>query len=543
MQIGRHFSTTGLLVGTFFFAMSLTPTLLPRTAVVQGVISGVSLVAGYGVGVLGHWLWIYLELATPRARIQRIFLCAAAVGCTLIAAFFLWQASSWQNSVRSLMEVEEFTGMQPLLVGLIALFIFVCLLFVARLFRGVFQYLSHKFQRFIPRRVSHLLGFIAAFALFWAIIDGIVFTLVLRAMDRSYQQIDALIEPEIQRPSDSFKSGSSESLIDWEGLGRQGRRVVSSGPTIADLSGFAGTAQVQQPLRVYVGLNSADTPEERAALALQELKRVGAFERSLLLLITPTGTGWVDPGAINTIEYLQRGDIASVAVQYSYLPSPVSLLVEGDYGAETARAVFERIYGYWTEMPKDRRPQLYLHGLSLGAMNSDRSFDLYDIIDDPFKGVLWSGPPYRSDTWRTVTARRDPDSPAWLPRFRDGSVVRFANQHQGVDVPDSDWGAFRIAFLQYASDPVTFFEMRSLYREPDWMREPRGPDVSPDLRWFPIITWLQLLADMAAGSSPNGYGHNYAAHDYLDVWMNLTQPKGWSESEVHRLKRVLEQEQ
>ena len=538
MQINRHFSTTGLLVGTFFFAMSLTPTLLPRTAVVQGVISGLSLIAGYGVGVFGHWLWVYLELPTPRARIQKIFLMGASAVCALFAAAFLRQAAGWQNKVRSLMEVEEFSGVQPLLVGFVALLVFTVLLLVAKLFRRVFQVLSKSLQRVIPRRISHLLGLLAAFALFWSVIDGVIFTLALRAIDRSYQQIDALIEPEVERPTDPFKTGSGESLVGWERMGRQGRRFITSGPRVEELSRFAGNAQVLEPLRVYVGVNSAETPATRAALALEELKRVGAFERSLLLLITPTGTGWVDPGAIDTIEYLHRGDVASVAVQYSYLPSPVSLLVEGDYGAETARAVFEEIYGYWSELPDDQRPQLYLHGLSLGALNSDLAFDFYDIIDDPFRGALWSGPPFRSDTWRTVTERRDAESPAWLPRFRGGSVVRFANQETGLEVSNSEWGAFRIAFLQYASDPVTFFTSRSFYGEPEWMREPRGPDVSPDLRWFPIVTWLQLVADMAAGSSPNGYGHSYAAQDYLAAWVVLTEPEGWSEEDLRRLGRI-----
>lgn len=65
-------------------------------------------------------------------------------------------------------------------------------------------------------------------------------------------------------------------------------------------------------------------------------------------------------------------------------------------------------------------------------------------------------------------------------------------------------GPFRIAFLQYASDPVTFFDPAVLYREPEWMREPRGPDVSTELRWYPVVTMLQLLADIAVGGHPGG---------------------------------------
>jgi uncharacterized membrane protein len=265
-------------------------------------------------------------------------------------------------------------------------------------------------------------------------------------------------------------------------------------------------------------------------------KRAGGFERSILVLVTPTGTGWVDPSSQHTFEYLHRGDVATVAAQYSYLNSPLTLMTAPDYGAEAARAMFTEIYGYWRTLPKDSRPQLYLRGLSLGSLNSDLSFDLYDIIDDPFHGALWSGPPFRSDTWRRITAQRDPGTPAWLPEFRGGAVIRFMNQEHGLDRGAAEWGAFRIAFLQYASDPITFFSPDIAWFEPDWMRAPRGPDVSPDLRWFPIVTMLQLAADMVVGTAPKGFGHEYAPEHYIDAWLALTEPAGWTASDVERLK-------
>jgi uncharacterized membrane protein len=534
-RLGRHFHSTGLLVGTFFFAMSLSPSLLPRADFVQGVISGLSLAAGYALGVSAYHVWHYFHLPMPRARIQWLLqLCAGGI-CVLFASVFLWRASTWQNRLRELMGMEEATGIQITSIGVVAVLVFLASLLTFRLFRHTFWFLSHKLQRYVPPRVSHLVGLIVALMLFWSIIDGIFFAQALRIADRSYQQIDALIEPEIARPSDPMKTGSSESLLAWETLGRQGRRFLSSGPTAADIAQFTD-AEVYEPIRVYVGLNSAETPVERAALALAELIRLNAFERNILVIITPTGTGWVDPASIDTLEYLHRGNVASVAAQYSYLSSPLALLSEGQYGVDMARSLFQAVYGYWTTLPVDQRPALYLHGLSLGARNSDLSFDFYDIIDDPFQGALWSGPPFRSDTWRDITLRRDPDSPAWLPRFRDGTVVRFANQYKGLNDQQTPWGAFRIAYLQYASDPITFFDPQSFYREPDWMSGPRAPDVSRDLRWFPIVTMLQLAADMATGSSPKGFGHEYAAVHYHDAWLALTEPSGWREDQLNRLR-------
>lgn len=536
----RHFSTAGLLLGTLLFAFSLTPSLLPRPTYAQGIVSGLSFSAGYALGFIAHWLWDYLQLPRPGRRTERTIKLTAAGICTLIAAIFLWRASAWQNSLRALMDMEEASGIRPLSIALIALAVFALLLLLVRLFRLTFRFLARRLRRFVPHRVSNLLGVIAAATLFWSVIDGVIFTLALRAADNSFQQVDELILDEISPPVDPMKTGSEHSLISWEALGGRGRRFVTQGPSAESIGAFLGE-EAMEPLRVYVGLNAAETPAERARLALEELKRVGAFERSVLLLATPTGRGWVDPAAQNTVEYLHRGDIATATMQYSYLPSHLALIVEGEYGAENARALFATVYEYWSELPEEARPRLYLHGLSLGSLNSDLSFDFYDIIDAPFHGALWSGPPFRSETWRTVTRERDPGSPAWLPTFRGGAVVRFMNQYRGLDAPESAWGDFRISYLQYGSDPITFFDPRILYREPDWMREPRAPDVSPDLRWYPVVTMLQLLGDLAVGRAPPGYGHTIAAEHYLDAWMALTEPEGWSEAEFERLRQRFRQ--
>jgi len=98
----------------------------------------------------------------------------------------------------------------------------------------------------------------------------------------------------------------------------------------------------------------------------------------------------------------------------------------------------------------------------------------------------------------------------------------------------------RIVYLQYASDAVTFFDFHALYREPDWMKQPRGPDVSPDLTWYPVVTMLQLALDMAmATTSPMGYGHVYAPEHYVDAWMAVTDPQGLAPGDVDRLKAMV----
>lgn len=536
----RSLCGTGLWLGTLFFAGSLTPSLVPRDALLQGALSGLVFAIGYGLGALLRAVWRFLGLPNfEEGRRGRWMKGVAAASCIGIAALFLWQASEWQNSVRLPMGLEPVESARPFLVGFVAMAVASLCLALARLFRAVSRLAANVIDDIAPRRFSVLAGVVLTALLFWGLGSGVVMEGAIRALDSSYARLDGLVDHTLHAPDDPLKTGSAASLLRWTDLGRMGQRAVAAGPTAAEIETLTGEPAME-PLRVYVGLNSAETIEERVELAYQEMLRVGAFDRSVLVVTTPTGTGWLDPASQMPLEYLHRGDVATVAVQYSYLASWLALMVEPTYGADTAKQLFHRVYDHWRTLPKSERPRLYLHGLSLGALNSDLSVDLFDVIGDPFQGALWSGPPFPSRTWTQATAERLPGTPAWAPRFRDGSVIRFTGAQNRLDEAEAPWGPLRIVFLQYASDPITFFEPGSAWRAPDWMNEPRGPDVSPELRWYPIITFFQLGLDMAlATTTPMGHGHVYAPEHYVDAWIAVTEPPIRSADQVRALKAHL----
>lgn len=539
-------SVPGLLVGALFFAGSLTPSLVPRTFLTQGVVSGLSLAAGYCVGLLVQGLWIYLEIPRVRHGIARVVMLGAAALCAMIVLVALFRAAEWQNSIGSLMNLPPVETAYPVEVTAIALAIFALLLVLGRIFRFVIRFVAARIGRFLPKRVAILVGVAVAAVLFAVLINGALFQVAFSTMEATYEERNRQVDPDVEAPTDPEKSGSSASLLSWKELGRWGRVFAVSGPTKSDISAFSGRPALE-PLRVYVGLQSADSAEARARLALEELKRVGGFDRSVLIIVTPTGSGWVDASAMDGVEYLHNGDVASVAVQYSHVSSWLYLLSGIDYGLNTSRALFAEVYSYWATLPKDHRPKLVLFGLSLGSKYSAESMDLSEVLGDPFNGALWVGPPFLASKWRFFTENRNLDSPAWLPRFRDGSFVRFMNQNgdaaRQASIENAAWGPIRVVYLQYASDPSTFFEPRSLFREPDWMRPPRGPDVSPQLRWYPVISALQLAADiaLAMATAPIGFGHLFAPAHYLDAWIEVTDVQGWSADDITRLKAHLSQ--
>jgi uncharacterized membrane protein len=532
----RSLSGPGLVLGTLFFAAALTPSLVPRAAHFQGLISGLSLAAGYGFGVLGVLLWNALQLPRATGRVLAWGRVVALCGCLGAAGLALSQAKGWQNTLRALMGMEPIPDVGVFTIAFVALAVFVLLLLLVRTFRGTRRAIARRLDPMLPGPVAVTSGLVVTALLFYWVGTGVILDRAMRAFDATYAELDALLEDDSPQPTDAHKPGAPGSLLDWQQLGRAGRRMVAAAPDSAQIEAMTGGPALE-PLRVYVGLNSAETVEERARLALAEMQRIGAFERSTVVIATPTGTGWIDPESQPALEYLMRGDVATVAVQYSYLPSWLALLAESEYGVETSRAVFAAIYAHWRSLPKETRPRLYLHGLSLGSFNSDLSHDLYQVLGDPYDGAFWVGPPFSSRTWRHVTSQRNAGTPAWLPEYRDGATIRFTAQENRLARAAAPWGPYRIVYLQYASDAVTFFDPGSIWRRPEWLQAPLGPDVTPDFTWIPVVTFVQLTIDLVlATTTPLGHGHTYAFEHYLDGWLGLTDAPGWTPETIAGLK-------
>ncbi|MEY4136904.1 MAG: hypothetical protein RL205_1032, partial [Actinomycetota bacterium] len=87
-------------------------------------------------------------------------------------------------------------------------------------------------------------------------------------------------------------SGSPASLVSMAELGREGARFVGCISTPDDIETVTGKKPVAEPVRVFVGVDAADTVEQRVGLAMAELRRTGAFDRANLIIQAPAGTGF-----------------------------------------------------------------------------------------------------------------------------------------------------------------------------------------------------------------------------------------------------------
>ncbi|GAB2188136.1 alpha/beta hydrolase [Roseibium sp. LAB1] len=533
------FSPVGLIVAASFFGAALTPSMMPRDPFVQAALAAVAASLGYEATLLVRAVWRYLELPEPKGRLWMIWLLVSASICLVIIVYSLAKAASWQNATRSAVGLAPLETAAPLFIVTVGVLIALGLWLIFRVVGAVRSLLSGILEKVLPRRVGVVLSIGLVGWLLWALVDGALVRNVFRAADASFLAADILLEPDIEKPEAPEKTGSTQSLVRWEEMGRWGRHYVATSPTAAEISEFS-PGNTMDPIRVYVGRRSGDTAEERAQLALKELIRVGGFERSVLVVVVPPGTGWMDPGAHDTIDFMLGGDVATVAVQYSHLTSFLALAAHPDYGVDQARALFNAVYAHWTQLPKDSRPDLYVHGLSQGAFNSQATLPLFDMLGDPIQGAFWAGSPFFSRYWSEVRDRRKADSPAWRPNYGNGSLVRVIDQYGGLEGNYAPWGPIRAVFLNYGSDPIVNFTFDTAIRPPDWMATPRAPDVSEKLSWFPVVTMLQIALDSLFALEVPRYGHYYIAPDYIDGWAAVVDPEGWSAERADALKKIFE---
>ena len=534
------FAHTGLFIAIIFTTYSLTPSLLPRSPIYQGLLSGVVFSVGYGIGVFLLYSWHYLELPVIkklwRKNVHTGFFIVAII--TVMYAIGNWV--KWQNSILAVMDQDpisaNFVSLSVIFIGII---VAILLIAIGRLILKWFRFMIRKIHKFIPRHVSKFIGFFLALVIFIGLTNGILIKGIYNIVDSVSAQVNQLTDDGIEQPSEQNKTGSSSSLVEWDSLGRMGRSFVASGPKKEDISNITGQ-EAKEPIRVYVGMKSKDTPKERATLALEELKRQNAFDRKILIITTPTGTGWMDPYAMDTVEYLHNGDTANVGVQYSYLSSQATLVFHPMRAIESSTALFSTIYDHWKTLPRDSRPKIYLFGVSLGSYGGEESVKLYQIMENPINGALWAGPPFVNDLHKDIVANRNPDSPSWLPTFDNGSLIRTMSNDKTIHNDYASWGPMRIIYLQYASDPMTAFSPTLFWRSPEWLEDDRAHDISPLLNWTPMVTFFQIAFDLivSVSGAPLGYGHNFSPSDYIDGWIELTDPSDWNQVKTSRLKEL-----
>ena len=303
-------------------------------------------------------------------------------------------------------------------------------------------------------------------------------------------------------PTDPEVSGGPGSVVALDELGREGARFVGSVSTADDIRQVTGQEPVATPVRVFVGVDAASTPEQRVGLAMTELRRTGAFDRAHLLVQSPAGSGYANSFPVDVLEVLTRGDSAAVAVGYGLLPSFLSM-GKVEIAAHTQRLLLDAIRAEL--QTRESRPRLLLYGESLGAKVQEAAvpggpadLDHYGVA-----AALWVGTPggEQADIFHALcvgesyTVDRPEQLPEQMPSPRP-----------------------RVWFLEHDGDPVVRFRPKLLLNRPAWLPTDgsRGRNVPEDMGWKPGITFAQAFVDtmFATNVKPGLFesrGHDYRA--------------------------------
>jgi uncharacterized membrane protein len=534
----RHYTFFGTAVGLVFIWLSMTPSLLPRGPLFQAAVSGAAGAIGYGIGVFGVWLVRYMrskETSPPApARAWLVLVVVGVIGQVLAIIWF----HVWQDDVRDFMGVPRLGFWDHPLTAVLAIVFLFGFVEIGQLVGRLVRYLVRQLDRVAPPRVSAVVVVGLLLALTIALLNGVVVRVAMDVLNKSFASVNDELDPDNPAPTSDLRSGGPDSLVTWESLGHQGRVFVSGGPTVEQLTEFNGAPAIE-PIRVYAGKNSAEDMQATADLAAQELLRTGGLNRDVVAVATTTGTGWINAAEASAIEFMYNGNTAIVSMQYSYLPSWLSFLVDKENARQAAQALFEAVDALIREMPEADRPKLVVFGESLGSFGGETPFLSLNNLLARTDGALFSGPTFNNTIWTELTRNRDPGSPEWLPIFDKGENVRFAAEPKNLDRPAEPWGTPRVVYLQHASDPIAWWNPDLLFAKPDWLKEPRGYDVSPEMEWVPVVTFLQVSADMAVAIDvPDGHGHVYI-RDVANAWADILQPPGWTPEKTEKLRPLL----
>jgi uncharacterized membrane protein len=340
--------------------------------------------------------------------------------------------------------------------------------------------------------------------------------LAYAGLDRVYQTIEAgtgKIERAFDEPPGSrYVSGSAESLVSWRTMGREGRRHVVTVLTRDRITEVMGKTAVADPIRVFVGLESGRTELERVNLAIQELDRTGAFDRELLIAVSPTGTGYVNYVTIECAEYYTLGNCATVTLQYSKRPSPLSLDRVWE-GRRQFRLLLGAIRRKLYQRPPEKRPRLVVFGESLGAHTSQDAFvnqGTQGLEDAGVERALWIGTPHLSK-WKAQLDDGRPDV--------DPSLVADVDSFDEIEEMSSEARErLRYVMITHHNDGVGLFGGDLLIQRPPWLGEPelRPRTVPRAMKWVPLVTAVQTVIDMqnAMNVVPGEFvanGHDYRA--------------------------------
>ncbi len=481
MQLNKRVSITGLVIAYILYRESLQPVLLPLNLNSQLIFSGITVALGYDIGLLLEWF--YKKLKFKKITLDENLVKLSPLLFVVLLFLISKISLDFQQEFRLLLNIENPTP-SWFLVPIGSLTIAWLLLEVGHKIRNFAKAIARIFKEPFP----------IVYTVTCILIALVGYLILVASFFFLQTSLDVTARPDISNlnpPTSPLFSGSKESQIPWVGLGQKGQEFTSIRSDFPE--------KIKDPIRIYAGVENEADLDKRVELIMKDFERTKAFERSTVVLFTPSGSGWVNPKAVEMVEKLTRGDSTSISLQYSNKQAVIQYIMDPQAAGRSSSLLFSKLRERLDKIELSERPKFYVYGESLGSLGSQEIFKNTTVeeISQKVDGVIWVGSPSSSPLWKRLSP------------YGSNSTVQITNKVRDLEVQNIE-NPKKILFLYNTTDPVVWSNSKIIYRQPDWLKSPLSTEINKDSRWLPALTFGHLYFELySATKYPSGIGHNY----------------------------------
>ena len=537
---GRWPSLTvpGLWGAVVFACLSFTPSLLPRSGIIQGIVWGSPPPSATASGCCRRRLARVRRpgRAAGEAPPGAIFLIAGGV---LVAVFFAL-GQYWQHQIRGLMGVTEYNVALVVLSPVVAAVLFVLLLLSDAGLRRLTAGLARLLDRWIgPRAAPPSAGSPSSASP--PVISGVLLDGLVNAANETFGLRDTITtggrpaarhRPEVRRQRVAGRRGTPSAGRAGRSPARARRAVRDRRRSTAPRRSPSAPTRAWPPPRTPSSAPSSPstTWNTRAASSAPTCSSHDHRQR--------LGR----PRVVGHLRVPQRRRLGDRRMQYSYLPSWMSYLVDQSKAREAGRALFDAVYERWSRLPAGQ-PAPALRGRREPGVVRRR--DRLQRRGRPAQPHLRHGLRRAAELQHAVpefSDHRDAGSPEIAAGLqgRPHRALRRTTPTAGIPPEGQPWEGSRGPLPDAPLRPHRLVEPRGC-SSPSRTGPANRParTCSHGVIWMPLVTFWQVTADLPfAGGVPAGPRAQVHGGEYADAWYAVLRPAGVTPDQLNELRAM-----
>ena len=282
----------GSVGAVVFLWTSFWPTLMPRSFITQGAISGISMAFGYLVftmlGHIGYRALARREVGIPTRTARLGWLVLGAVATVVVVVGGIWMWQRWQNQQRDLLGMDDLSPLIGVPMLVVALLVATILIVVGRAVGRGIGWIFDVVNRYASRSTTAAITAVVVALLAWVLFTDVVGAGFRSWANRSFGAADEgtaeVVEHRtaLRRPGQpGFGGALGHARV-------SGSNVRGPGNGPGDAPALPGLDRGQRRRGPgsdprYAGIDTAEDVDERVDIVVKELERTNAFDREVLV--------------------------------------------------------------------------------------------------------------------------------------------------------------------------------------------------------------------------------------------------------------------